>query len=99
MFKRMLERKPGGVVDFVLSAVGRLLHGRWFYWLWLALLLGVIGNGGFHYIGQLRYGLMITGLSDQISWGFYIANFAFLVGIAASAVLLVFQPTSFTVRR
>ncbi len=89
MFKRMLERKPGGVVDFVLSAVGRLLHGRWFYWLWLALLLGVIGNGGFHYIGQLRYGLMITGLSDQISWGFYIANFAFLVGIAASAVLLV----------
>jgi len=89
MFKRMLERKPGGVVDFVLSAVGRLLHGRWFYWLWLALLLGVIGNGGFHYIGQLRYGLMITGLSDQISWGFYIANFAFLVGIATSAVLLV----------
>jgi len=89
MFKRMLERKPGGVVDFVLSAVGRLLHGRCFYWLWLALLLGVIGNGGFHYIGQLRYGLMITGLSDQISWGFYIANFAFLVGIAASAVLLV----------
>ena len=28
-------------------------------------------------------------MSDQVSWGFYIANFAFLVGIAAAAVLLV----------
>ncbi len=89
MFKRMLERKPGGVVDFMLSAVGRLSRGGWLYWLWLVLLLGVMGNGGFHYLDQLRHGLMITGLSDQISWGFYIANFAFLVGIAASAVLLV----------
>jgi hypothetical protein len=28
-------------------------------------------------------------MSDQVSWGFYISNFAFLVGIAAAAVLLV----------
>ena len=34
-------------------------------------------------------GLVVTGMSDQVSWGFYISNFAFLVGIAAAAVLLV----------
>ena len=38
---------------------------------------------------QLSTGLVVTGMSDQVSWGFYIANFAFLVGIAAAAVLLV----------
>jgi hypothetical protein len=41
------------------------------------------------YLIQLRQGLVVTGMSDQVSWGFYISNFAFLVGIAAAAVLLV----------
>jgi Ni/Fe-hydrogenase subunit HybB-like protein len=41
------------------------------------------------YALQLRDGLIVTGMSDQVSWGFYISNFAFLVGIAAAAVLLV----------
>jgi molybdopterin-containing oxidoreductase family membrane subunit len=30
-----------------------------------------------------------TGMTDQVSWGVYIANFTFLVGVAASAVMLV----------
>jgi Ni/Fe-hydrogenase subunit HybB-like protein len=30
-----------------------------------------------------------TGMTDQVSWGFYIANFTFLVGMAAAAVMLV----------
>lgn len=77
------------VWDFVLESLRRLLQGGWAYWLWVAVLLALIANGSYYYLGQLRDGLMITGLSDQISWGFYIANFAFLVGIAASAVLLV----------
>ena len=28
-------------------------------------------------------------MRDQVSWGFYIGNFTFLVGVAAAAVLLV----------
>jgi molybdopterin-containing oxidoreductase family membrane subunit len=34
-------------------------------------------------------GLIVTNLTDQVSWGAYIANFTFLVGVAAASVLLV----------
>jgi molybdopterin-containing oxidoreductase family membrane subunit len=60
---------------------------RW--WAWVALLGALITLGVACYAIQLRDGLVVTGMSDQVSWGFYIANFAFLVGIAAAAVLLV----------
>jgi ferredoxin len=49
----------------------------------------VFGIGLVAHAGQLRDGLVVTGMSDQVSWGFDIANFAFLVGIAAGAMLLV----------
>jgi Ni/Fe-hydrogenase subunit HybB-like protein len=38
---------------------------------------------------QLQQGLVITGLSRDVSWGLYIAQFTFFVGIAASAVIVV----------
>jgi len=38
---------------------------------------------------QFNYGLGLTGLSRDVSWGFYIAQFTFLVGVAASAVMVV----------
>jgi molybdopterin-containing oxidoreductase family membrane subunit len=41
------------------------------------------------YCKQLVEGLATTGMTDQVSWGFYIANFTFLVGMAAAAVMLV----------
>ena len=41
------------------------------------------------YVYQLMYGLGITGLTRDSSWGFYIAQFTYLVGVAASAVMLV----------
>ena len=28
-------------------------------------------------------------MNDHVSWGLYISNFAFLVGVAAAAVILV----------
>jgi hypothetical protein len=39
---------------------------------------------------QLREGLGVTGMHDHVSWGIYISNFVFLVGLAAAAVMLVF---------
>ncbi len=59
------------------------------YWGWIALLLVVIGVGVVCYLKQLNEGLGITGLSRDVSWGFYIAQFTFLVGVAASAVMVV----------
>jgi molybdopterin-containing oxidoreductase family membrane subunit len=35
------------------------------------------------------YGLGLTGMSRDVSWGLYISNFTFLVGVAAGGVMLV----------
>jgi len=59
------------------------------YWGWLAFLIVVMGAGGFFYLRQLDYGLGITGMSRNVTWALYIAQFTFLVGVAASAVMLV----------
>jgi len=65
-----------------------LIGGRKYYGL-IAVLLGVIGVGVLCYLWQFFYGLGITGLSRDVSWGLYIAQFTFLVGVAASAVMVV----------
>ncbi len=67
----------------------RALSGSNRYWAWIFFLLAVIGVGFIAYMKQLNEGLGITGLSRDVSWGFYIAQFTFLVGVAASAVMLV----------
>ncbi|MBU4317257.1 MAG: polysulfide reductase NrfD [Proteobacteria bacterium] len=65
------------------------LKGDKKYWGWIAGLLGVIGAGFLVYLWQLDFGLGITGMSRDVSWGFYIANFTFLVGVAAGGVMVV----------
>jgi molybdopterin-containing oxidoreductase family membrane subunit len=49
----------------------------------------LILSGALAYSNQLRFGLGVTAMRDQVSWGFYIGNFTFLVGVAAAAVILV----------
>lgn len=67
----------------------KALKGGKGYWTWIILLLGVIGVGSLAYVQQFTQGLKITGMSRDVSWGFYIAQFTYLVGVAASAVMLV----------
>ncbi len=67
----------------------KALIGSKRYWTWIVVLLAIIGVGFINYLNQLQNGLGITGLSRDVSWGFYIAQFTFLVGVAASAVMLV----------
>lgn len=59
------------------------------YYAWMFLLTAVFLFGLNAYCKQLVQGLVTTGMTDQVSWGFYIANFTFLVGMAAAAVMLV----------
>ncbi|MEF9475297.1 MAG: polysulfide reductase NrfD [Candidatus Mariimomonas ferrooxydans] len=61
----------------------RLFYG-WIAFLSFFVLLGVVS-----YIKQFNSGLILTAMRDQVSWGLYISNFTFLVGVAAAAVLLV----------
>ncbi len=69
--------------------VEKLLQGSKAYYIWLLFLLGVIGIGACTYIYQLQAGLGITGMSRDVTWGLYISQFTYFVGVAASAVMLV----------
>jgi len=69
---------------FRLSFVGDYRYYAWMFLLTVFVLLGINA-----YCKQLVQGLATTGMTDQVSWGFFIANFTFLVGMAAAAVMLV----------
>ena len=59
------------------------------YWTWILFLGAVALVGVYYYLQQFTYGLGITGMHRDVSWGLYIGQFTFLVGVAASAVMLV----------
>lgn len=63
--------------------------GDWRYYAWMGLLTVFVLLGLNAYAKQLVDGLITTGMSDEVSWGVYIANFTFLVGVAAAAVMMV----------
>src|SRR4030066_1386436 len=72
-----------------MNMLEKALTGSKGYWTWIIILLAIIGAGFISYLRQFDYGLGITGMSRDVSWGFYISQFTFLVGVAASAVMLV----------
>lgn len=74
---------------FVAGSARLIAHGPWTYWAWVAVLLALIASGAAAYARQVDTGLVVTAMRDQVSWGFYIGNFTFLVGVAAAAVILV----------
>ena len=59
------------------------------YYAWCFSLLAIVIAGLLFYMKQHDAGLIATNMNDQVSWGLYIANFTYLVGAAAAAVLLV----------
>ncbi len=65
------------------------LKGNKKYWSWLLFLSFIILVGFYFYLKQLSYGLGITGMNRNVSWGLYIGQFTFMVGVAASAVMVV----------
>lgn len=65
------------------------LRGDKRYWSWVITLMAVMGIGFLFYLRQYNEGLGITGLGRDVTWGLYIAQFTFMVGVAASAVMVV----------
>lgn len=70
-------------------ALKQITIGSKKYYCWLAFLSFFILLGLSAYFDQLNRGLITTAMRDQVSWGLYISNFTFLVGVAAAAVYLV----------
>ena len=74
---------------FVSGSFKIITKGSAVYYAWVTFLILLIVWGGFGYANQLAHGLIVTHMRDSVSWGFYIGNFTFLVGVAAASVMLV----------
>lgn len=66
-----------------------VFHGSKKYWVWMIFLVIIVGLGTAAFMYQFWEGLGVTGMNRDVTWGFYIAQFTFLVGVAASAVMVV----------
>ncbi|MEE8423970.1 MAG: NrfD/PsrC family molybdoenzyme membrane anchor subunit [Thermodesulfobacteriota bacterium] len=77
-------------IDFVIDTVIYVLKGGAKFYSWLLFLSFFVLIWVFTNYQQLTKGMIVTGLTDQVSWGMYISNFVFLVGIAAASVTVVF---------
>jgi molybdopterin-containing oxidoreductase family membrane subunit len=84
----MINKILQPIKNFFLTMKFIVRGNRWYYG-WIVFLLLFIFLGIASYIKQLDQGMILTAMRDQVSWGFYISNFTFLVGVAAAAVLLV----------
>ncbi len=74
---------------FYKRTLALVVHGSKLYYAWCLSLIAIILVGFLFYMKQHDVGLIATNMNDQVSWGLYIANFTYLVGAAAAAVLLV----------
>jgi len=74
------------VIDFLRAG----FTGGVLFWAWMLFLSFFIMLWGYGEYVQIANGMIVTGLNDQVSWGFYLANFVFMVGVAAAAVTVVF---------
>jgi Ni/Fe-hydrogenase subunit HybB-like protein len=77
------------IKTFISELLENMFTGSKKYYIWLLCLSAFVLLGFHFYCRQLAQGLTITGMTDQVSWGFYISNFTFVVGLAAGAVMLV----------
>ena len=80
---------PLAFLKFVRASLGAMMRGSRAYYSWLAFLVAWMALGVLAYTHQLHTGLAATNMVDQVPWGAYIANFTYLVGMAAAAVMLV----------
>jgi len=67
----------------------RAIKGTQGYWGWLIFLLALMGIGLGCYLYQFFEGLKVTGMSRDVSWGLYIGQLTYFVGVAASGVMVV----------
>jgi Ni/Fe-hydrogenase subunit HybB-like protein len=74
---------------FIVGAVRLVLKGNKAYYAWCLFLLALIFAGAWEYFDEILSGESKANMSDSVSWGFYIGNYTFLVGVAAAAIMLV----------
>ncbi|QQE13926.1 polysulfide reductase NrfD [Planctomycetota bacterium] len=74
---------------FIFRSLVLATDGSWLFYAWMTLLTAMTLVGVHAWAVQVRDGMILTNMTDQVSWGLYIANFTFMVGVAAGAVMMV----------
>lgn len=54
----------------------------------VAALGAIVAWGAYAYSVQLQQGLVVTGMRDTVSWGLYVSNFVFFIGISHVGALM-----------
>jgi molybdopterin-containing oxidoreductase family membrane subunit len=74
-------------VDVNAAAVKPILQPGQLFWMLAALFGLIIFAGGVAYMQQFREGLEVTGLNQRVTWGFYISDMVFFIGISYGGAL------------
>ena len=78
-----------GYIKFLARALWLSIDGSWRFYAWMIGLTAVWLVGVNAWAHQVADGMVVTNMSDHVSWGLYIANFTFCVGLAAGGVMMV----------
>jgi molybdopterin-containing oxidoreductase family membrane subunit len=89
-----LEQQPGvrhrvSYPMFIWRSLGVSTDGNLLFYAWMTFLTAVALVGANAWAHQVVEGMIVTNMTDHVSWGLYIANFTFLVGVAAGGVMMV----------
>lgn len=74
---------------FLLRFLGVATDGGLGFYAWMTFLTAVALVGANAWANQVVHGMIVTHMTDHVSWGLYIANFTFMVGVAAGGVMMV----------
>jgi Ni/Fe-hydrogenase subunit HybB-like protein len=74
---------------FLVRALVLATDGSPLFYVWMTVLTAVALVGAHAWASQVASGMGLTGMTDHVSWGLYIANFTFAVGVAAGGVMMV----------
>ncbi len=74
---------------FLWRTLKSAFESTWRFYVWMTTLTVLALVGANAWAHQVAEGMTVTNMSDHVSWGLYIANFTFGVGLAAGAVMMV----------
>ncbi len=74
---------------FLRRAVTVATDGSLGFYAWMTMLTAIALVGANAWANQVADGMIVTHMTDHVSWGLYIANFTFCVGLAAGGVMMV----------
>jgi len=84
---------------FVLRSMQVATDGPPSFYAWMTALTAIALVGANAWAHQMVEGMALTHMTDHVSWGLYIANFTFAVGLAAGAVMMVIPAYLYDDRR